>query len=368
MELHGRKIFDILEKPLSLATKFIFSLAEGKSLDRGGSHGAHYKPSPSTHSPITSNPLIPAIVVLLAGFLVLSQSPIRVWLTETENLPTLAGIFSFSHQEKAPSLSRAGEGVGVWAKKQSGFYYCQGGTLFGSKPGEMMTQSDALTSGYRPAGGSYCANSQPLVASANGPFSGSQQSSGTVDVSANAEESSTLVAANQLGGPVSSEDVRVWGLKQLGFYYCRGDTMFGVKPGRLMSQADALAAGLLPSYHTCSGSNVNLASAAGLSSGTGQPSGPANASPGPMEPSTLISEKPAKTPTADARVNVWVKKDFGFYYCRNDVLFGNRPGQLMSQADALTAGYQPSDGRCANSEQTRATAERLLPRTFPGTK
>ncbi len=360
MEFHGRKVFDILGSPLSLAAKFIFSLADGKFFESGGgSHGAHYKPSPSTHSPITSNPLIPACLLLLIGFLVVSLSPIRVWLTEADDLPTLASIFSFSRKVKAPSLPSTSEGVSVWAKKQSGFYYCQGGTLFGDKPGVMMTQIDALTSGYRPADRTYCANSQPVVASADGPSFGSQQSSETEDTSA-------LAAENQPETPASSEDVRVWGLKQLGFYYCRGDALFGVKPGRLITQAEARAAGLLPSYHTCSGSTADLASAGDLSSGTVQASGPANGSPPSIEPSTLRSEGPVKNSQAGARVTVWVKKQFGFYYCRNDVLFGNRPGQLMYQADALTAGYQPSDGRCSNSKQTQASAERLSSRGFPG--
>jgi hypothetical protein len=360
MEFHGRKVFDILEKPLSLATKFIFSLAEGKLLEsRGGSHGAHYKPSPSTHSPITSNPLLPACIVLLIGYLVVSLSPIRVWLTEADDLPTLAKIFSFSRKEKAPSLPSTSEGVSVWAKKQSGFYYCQGGTLFGDKPGAMMTQVDALTSGYRPADHTYCANNQPVVASADGSSFGSQQSSET-------EGTSALGAENQPETPVSSEDVRVWSLKQLGFYYCRGDALFGVKPGRLITQGEARAAGLLPSYHPCSSGTANLASAGDLSSGAEQAPGPANASPPPMETSTLPSEEPVKTSQVGAGVTVWVKKQFGFYYCRNDVLFGNRPGKLMSQADALTAGYQPSDGRCSNSKQTQTSAERLSPRAFPG--
>jgi len=360
MEFHGRKVFDILGYPLSLATKFIFSLAEGKLLEsRGGSHGAHYKPSPSTHSPITSNPLIPACLLLLIGFMVVTLSPIRVWLTEADDLPTLANIFSFSRKQKAPSLPSTSEGVGVWAKKQSGFYYCQGGTLFGDKPGVMMTQVDALTSGYRPADRTYCANSQPVVASADGSSFGSQQSSAT-------EDTSTLAAENQPETPVSSGDVSVWGLKQLGFYYCRGDALFGVKPGQMMRQAEARAAGLLPSYHSCSSGTVNLASAGDLSSGTEQALGPANASPPSMAPSTLPTEEPVKVSQAGSRVTVWVKKQFGFYYCRNDVLFGNRPGQLVSQADALTAGYQPSDGSCSNSKQTQASAERLSARGFPG--
>jgi guanyl-specific ribonuclease Sa len=360
MEFHGRKVFDILEKPLGLATKFIFSLADGKLFEpRDGSHGAHYKPSPSTHSPITSNPLIPACLLLLIGFMVVTLSPVRVWLTEVDDLPTLANIFSFSRNQKAPSLPSTSEGVSVWAKKQSGFYYCQGGTLFGDKPGVMMTQIGALTSGYRPADRTFCTNNQPVVASADGSSFGSQQSSQTEDTSA-------LAAENQPETPVASEDVRVWGLKQLGFYYCRGDALFGVKPGQLMRQAEARSAGLLPSYHTCSGSTANLASAGDLSSGIEQALGPANTSPPSMERATLPTEEAVKTSQAGARVTVWVKKQFGFYYCHNDVLFGNRPGQLMSQADALTAGYQPSDGSCSNSKQIQTSAERLSPRGFPG--
>lgn len=342
MELHPRQILEILEKPLGLATNFIFSLGEGKPIKlSGGSQDGQYKPSPSNHSPITSNPLVPACLVLLVGFLILSLSPVRVWLTEADNLPTLANIFSFSRKPKSNSLPRNAESVSVWAKKQSGFYYCEGGILFGNKPGQMMTQSVALTSGYRPVGGTYCAGSQPVVASAN------------------AVEPSAPVAENQPVTPVRSEDVKVWGLKQLGFYYCRGDALFGVKPGRLMKQADALADGLEPSYHTCPGSNSSMASIGDLSLGAQQPSGASSPSPHSMDASSLASE------AASASVNVWVKKEFGFYYCHKDVLFGHGPGQLMPQSAALAAGYQPSDGHCSDGKRTQATAERLSPRVFP---
>ena len=347
MELHPKHILGILEKPLGLATNFIFSLAEGKPLrSSGGSPTGQFAPSASTHSPITSNPLVPACILLLVGFLILSLSPIRVWLTEADDLPTLAQIFSFSRKKRADSLPSNAENVSVWTKKQSGFYYCQGGTLFGDKPGEMMAQSIALTSGYRPVGGTYCANSQPDVATAN------------------AEEASNLVAENQPGPPVRSEDVKVWGLKQLGFYYCQGDTLFGVKPGRLMRQADALADGLEPSYHRCSGSTSNLASLGDPSSGDQPSAGSSETSVQSLGASALAAEEKAKTSGTGDDVNVWVKANFGFYYCHSDVLFGNRPGQLMSQADALAAGYQPSDGRCSSLKRTQTTAERLLPRVY----
>ena len=369
MELHGKEIFDILGKPLDYVTKFFSVLADSNTFkSQGGSQGSHYKPSPSTHSPMTSSPLIPAFVVLLLGFLILSQTPIRVWLTEAKDLPTLGNIFSFGRKPKAPSLPKSGEAVSVWAKMQTGFYYCRGGTLFGDKPGKAMTQSEALTSGYRPVGGSYCTGSQMLVASADGTDPGSEPSPGSDDPAANADQASVLGVAGQPATPISSEDVKVWGLKQLGFYYCRGDALFGVNPGRIMRQADALNEGLLPSYHACHGSNANVASAGNPASGTENAAGTSNTSPGSMGRMALISEKPDKTSQDALHVSVWVKKEFGFYYCRNDVLFGNKPGQLMSQDAALTAGYQPSDGRCTSNKQTRATAERMSPRAFPGAK
>jgi guanyl-specific ribonuclease Sa len=347
MELHPKQLLGILEKPLELASKFVLSLDVGKPLSSSAdSQTGHYTPSQSTHSSITSNPLIPACILLLIGFLVLSLSPIRVWLTDADNLPTLAQIFSFSRKKRATSLPGNAENVNVWTMKQSGFYYCQGGTLFGNEPGEMMAQSVALTSGYRPGGGSYCANSQPDAASAD------------------AVKASTLVAENQPGPPVPSADVQVWGLKQLGFYYCKGDALFGVKPGRLMRQADALSVGLEPSYQKCSGTTGNVASLDNSSSGTQPSPRPADTSPQSQDTSTLVSGNQAKTSQTGENVNVWVKAEFGFYYCHSDVLYGTRPGQLMSQANALAAGYQPSDGQCSGSKKTQTTAERLLPRVF----
>ena len=57
--------------------------------------------------------------------------------------------------------------VKVWAKKQAGFYYCRGDVLFGTKSGRLMTQDDALMSGYRPAGGQYCAPDKEAEVSRN---------------------------------------------------------------------------------------------------------------------------------------------------------------------------------------------------------
>jgi len=48
-------------------------------------------------------------------------------------------------------------GVKVWASKQVGYYYCPGSTLYlKAEPGMMMTQAQALETGYRPATGEYC--------------------------------------------------------------------------------------------------------------------------------------------------------------------------------------------------------------------
>jgi guanyl-specific ribonuclease Sa len=368
MELHGRQIFGILEKPLSLATKFIFSLAEGRSLkSHGGSHDGHYKPSPSTHSPITSNPLIPAFLLLIVAFALLYSSPVRTWLTEADDLPTLAQIFGFSQKKKTPSLPKAGEDVSVWTKKQSGFYYCQGGTLFGNNPGKMMTQADALMAGYRPSGGEYCANSQPVVASAGSPSAGAHQTSRSADISPKVNESSALFAENQPGSPMAGGSVSVWAIKQFGFYYCRGDSLFGSSPGRLMTQSDALMAGLEPSYRTCTNNKPIQESAGNPPIEARQLPDPADTSPPALDPLALIPKKPPEASKAEEHVSVWVKTKLGFYYCHDDVLFGNKPGQLMTQADALTAGYQPSDGRCTKDKPTQASAERLPSRALPGT-
>jgi hypothetical protein len=48
-------------------------------------------------------------------------------------------------------------GVQVWTHKRSGYYYCTDSPFFEKlRPGSLMTQSDALQSGYQPKLGSYC--------------------------------------------------------------------------------------------------------------------------------------------------------------------------------------------------------------------
>lgn len=369
MELFNRQIFAILEKPLDLTTKLVLGLLKGDgSLSHTGSKDGHYKPSPSTHSPITSNPLVPAFLLLLVGFLVLYSTPVKTWLNETEDLPTLAQIFSFSRKRKPPSLPREGERVSVWARTQSGFYYCQGGTLFGSEPGTTMAQVDALTSGYRPFGGGYCAGGQQMVAASGGPPPEDQQQPEQASMSTPQEEELDRGLAKPLDISNADSGIKVWAIQEFGYYYCQGEILFGDKPGKLMSQSDALSAGYRPSVGHCTYKQPNETLASDLPIEPQRPAGaPTGSTPG-AEPLALLPKKPLDASKAEGGVEVWAKREFGFYYCRNDVLFGNRPGQLMTQASALTAGYQPSDGRCTDGKPARATAERLPPHGFPGTK
>lgn len=303
MELFNRQIFAILERPLDLTTKLVLGLLkEDGSASHTGSADGLYKPSPLTHSPITSNPLIPAFLVLLAGFLVLYSSPVKTWLNETEGLPTLAQIFSFSRKQAPPSLPQKSERVSVWAKTESGFYYCQGGTLFDSQPGTMMAQIDALTSGYRPSAGEYCTGGQQIDAASGSLPLENQQKPEQASMSAPQEEvlDQSLAKPSEISN--AGAGISVWaptGAQQLG--------------------------------------------------------GARTVSPPGVESRAALSNKPDASIT-EGGVQVWVKTEFGFYYCRNDVLFGSRPGRLMTQASALTAGYQPSDGRCPDGEPTLKTA------------
>ncbi len=45
----------------------------------------------------------------------------------------------------------------VWVRTDTGNFYCRGSVLFGSRPGQLLDQPEALTLGYQPATGTYCA-------------------------------------------------------------------------------------------------------------------------------------------------------------------------------------------------------------------
>lgn len=73
-------------------------------------------------------------------------------------------------------------------------------------------------------------------------------------------------------------------------------------------------------------------------------------------------------PKASENVSVWTKKQFGFYYCQDGVLYGREPGKFMTQAAALTSGYRPADGNYCTSSTPEAAPARgpsSLPRNPP---
>ncbi|HXH50142.1 MAG TPA: hypothetical protein VNM47_12430 [Terriglobia bacterium] len=368
MALHGRQIFEIVGKPLDLVTKLFFGRVKGDGVSsHGGHHDGHYKPSPSTHSAITSSPLVPAFLVLLIVSLVLFSSPVQEWLDKADSLPTLAQIFSFSQKKQSNPLPKAVENVSVWTKQQSGFYYCRGGTLFGNKPGKMMTQADALMSGFRPSDGDYCSGSQPMVASSDNPPLESRQQTKQADVSSQQDRALVQISTKPPDISQAEGRIRVWAIKEFGSYYCQGEILFGDKPGKAMAQSDALMAGYRPSIGRCSNDKPKETVADNLMFGSQLP--PAAPATSPQKTETLpLMKKAPKVSKAEGGVKVWVITEFGFYYCHDDVLFGNKPGRLMTQLEALTAGYQPSDGRCSNGDSSRATAERLPSTSLPGTK
>ncbi len=88
-------------------------------------------------------------LLLLGSFLLLAfvmLSPLLEKRVDVEKLP----------QPKTPTVSAAIV-VKVWAYKRTGLYYCSDSQLYGNvKPGEYMTQENALERGYRPAGGDPC--------------------------------------------------------------------------------------------------------------------------------------------------------------------------------------------------------------------
>lgn len=356
-----------VEGPLSL---LIASLGNKGGRDLAGSSkesGDHpYKPTPQTYPVLIAHPLIPAFLVLTILLLVACSSPVKTWLTRTAHLPTLAEIFAFGRKKQPTSLPKAAEAVSVWTKKQSGFYYCKGGTLFGSKPGEMMTQAEALMTGYRPADGGYCANPQPVVASDTTPPQAQQQTSNQ-DITPHQVESSVLLANEPPGAPTAPESVQVWVKVQTGLYYCRGNALFGAKPGYFMTQADAVVVGYEPSDGRCTTSQSNQRPVAQRSRGFQQASGSRLVPPNAKESSAPLGKSPLAVPKADKSVGVWAINQYGFYYCQGDVLFGTKPGKLMTQSDALTAGFHPSDAPCRANKPDQKSAERLSPPQLSGT-
>lgn len=271
MGLEPERILKRLGKPLSLAWKIVPDFLKAQAFNSRGEHGDHqYRPEPSTHSVLTAYPLTPALLVLALLLLLLSSTPVQHWAASGGKLPDVVGFCSriwngdWNRHADAPKVN---ESVGVWAKKQFGFYYCQGGVLFGSKPGELMAQGDALLAGYRPSDGQYCTGGKRREASAGSvPFRVRQWFRSATNNLPTADELLERLRKSHPTFPKASEGVGVWASKQFGFYYCQGDVLFGRKPGKLMKQGNALLSGYQPARHQyCTNSRPDEASAGSLS-------------------------------------------------------------------------------------------------------
>jgi hypothetical protein len=93
----------------------------------------------------TDPPLFPVVSVMLCvALIVLVIIPLKV--------PEMMARWSF-HTERMTSPSAR-----VWVIPEEGSYYCTGSLLSGRQPGRYMEQAEALTKGYQPAMGHYCAS------------------------------------------------------------------------------------------------------------------------------------------------------------------------------------------------------------------
>lgn len=246
MERQSNPILERLGKLLAFVRLNTRNWANGSSEGAHGESSDHpYRPSPTTHSPLTSSPLIPTFLMVLVVLTLLSSAPVQQWLVAGGQLPSIselpARIWNWHMHSNAPSVN---ENVSVWAKKQFGFYYCQGGVLFGREPGELMAQGEALLSGYRPAGGQYCGSDRANEAAFNSPSARLHRFIASVENLPTPGLLSLQIWKKKSPPPKGS--VNVWAKKQVGFYYCRGDVLFGRKPGKLITQREALMSGYQP--------------------------------------------------------------------------------------------------------------------------
>ena len=253
---------------------FFYSLKSGAPPGDSGNHP--YRPSPSDHSAITSNPLIPACVLLLVLLLIITSVPAQYWSNAADSLPRLAELFMTSGKKPSNILPKTSDNVSVWTKKQFGFYYCQDGDLYGSKPGELMTQAEALTSGYRPAGGQYCTSSEPNAVSAEGMSPQPRNPPESVQNTPHSLDPLLAVIQRKPSDlPKAIQSARVWSKKNFGLYFCQGDPLYGSKPGKLMTQAEALKSGNLPADGKyCTSNNRNKLSTRSLPLGAASEMGP----------------------------------------------------------------------------------------------
>lgn len=119
----------------------------------GGRGGRGHKQSALSHSLLGASPLIPAVMVMAGVMALVYSGWLRQGVETSGSFPVVEEV-SALFQKAPPPVP----GVLVWTRKESGFYYCRGNVLFGRMTGKLQTQSAALTSGYRPEGGHYCAS------------------------------------------------------------------------------------------------------------------------------------------------------------------------------------------------------------------
>jgi hypothetical protein len=134
----------------------------------GGPGSDDKKQGSSRHFFLGVSPLIPAMIALLSVILLVYSGWFQQGMKASGNLPVVQAVSALFRKD-APLDS----GVRVWVRHESGFYYCHGNVLFGRRPGKLQAQGEALTSGYRPAGGQYCSEEKQEVHSTAGPSSAS---------------------------------------------------------------------------------------------------------------------------------------------------------------------------------------------------
>src|SRR4051812_44587340 len=99
----------------------------------------------------TTASLIPAFVALAISLLLFSPA----WL-DWPSMPILLAKRTPEPVRNSPLM--------VWANTRSGFFYCSDSGMFGNlKPGQFMTQTEALQEGYRPWSAHVC--KEPLEVS-----------------------------------------------------------------------------------------------------------------------------------------------------------------------------------------------------------
>jgi hypothetical protein len=127
--------------------------------------GTHpHKPARRRNSVLGSSPLFPALLLLLIVVLLPSSEWFRQSVQTAFRFPVMQKLSALIRGKKKQAPEPK---VKVWAKKQTGFYYCRGDILFGTKQGRLMTQDEALMTGYRPASGDYCTADKPTEVSRN---------------------------------------------------------------------------------------------------------------------------------------------------------------------------------------------------------